>query len=707
MKLFPQKRTNPNEIFPHPLDNETIFETPPCLVWLKDGGAENDTYTIKIEGEDGFFREYHSKKNYFCPPDALPAGKYKWNVFSGNYENGEKSFTISKNAVVFIRPTGKEIYDAIDEEVHPRALFFREDIAEIVKNHKKDIEVLKRNIAVAIEDGYPLPPYDPSFDEKTGGDEKLKLRLYLNYIREHADRNLIALALGWALLGDRRAAEHGKRSLLEIASWDHYAEGLAINCQKSDEAGLSVARTLAIAYDLLFDLLTKDERDRVLRTLALVASQSYDKIYNGNYESNPGNSHTGRVPAYLGMMAIMLKGYEKKETLLKYLDLVTDIYGGMFPHYGSEDGGWGEGVFYASSYTKWYIPFFCAVERYTEKSYFDRPFYQNLSNFFLHFADRDFENHPFGDGYWCKSEDEEWPGFFAQDPFRVYAEKFGPKEAKEKEEAILSPDIFKLHLLDVFLPSPKKPSQHITQEASLAHAFYKTGYLSMRSSFSTDGCMAVMARASRFASASHSHSDQGSFALFYEGTALVSPSGYYGRGWGTRHHMEWTNSTRAHNTIVLDGKGQPTFSEKPTGQIEYCKQDGDIFTARLKLDCAYEQLSTWTRSFTMDAKAKTLLVEDKLKAENDVKLDWMLHTLSLPKEENGRITVVRNKIKLSIEILEGLLPEISISDSFDVDLNEGIPNEKKAVMPPQYHITFRSASTKSHKIKVKFTVEKL
>ena len=109
----------------------------------------------------------------------------------------------------------------------------------------------------------------------------------------------------------------------------------------------------------------------------------------------------------------------------------------------------------------------------------------------------------------------------------------------------------------------------------------------------------------------------------------------------------------------------------------------------------------------MDAKAKTLLVEDELKAENDVKLTWMLHTLSLPKEENGRITVVRNKIKLSIEILEGLLPEISISDSFDVDLNEGIPNEKKAVMPPQYHITFKSASAKSHKIRVKFTVEKL
>ncbi len=707
MKQFRQERNNQIEIFPHPKDNEVVLETPPCLVWLKDDDDKDKEYTVKIEGENGFFREYYSKKNYFCPPDVLPAGKYKWNVFCGDAENGEKTFTVAENAVVFIRPTGKEIYDAVDDSVHPRTLFFREDIPEIIKNHEKDIEVLKRNIALAIENGIPLPPYDPSFDLGDTGYVHLKLRLYSNYAREYLDRNLIALALGWALLGDKEAGECGKQSLLAIARWDHRVDGLAINGKSSDEAGLSVTRTIAIAYDLLFDLLTEEERKAVLSTIALVASQSYDKIYNGDYEGKPGNSHSGRVPAYLGMLAIMLKGYEDESTLLKYLNIVSDIYGGLFPHFGSEDGGWGEGVFYASSYTKWYLPYFCAVERYTNKSYLDRPFYQNLSNFFLHFADKNFENHPFGDGYWCHSEDEEWPGFFAQNPFRVYAEKFGPEIAREKEKAIESPEIFKLHLLDVFLPKQNKPTKHVTKEATLAHGFDKTGYLSMRSTFEKEDCMAVMARASRFASGSHSHSDQGSFALFYEGTSLISPSGYFGWGWGTRHHKEWTNSTRAHNTIVVNGEGQPHFSEKPTGEIVYCRQDGEIFTAKLNLDNAYENVDSWTRSFTMDTKEKTLTVEDELTSNDEMKLDWMLHTLSLPKEENGCVTVLRNGIKLTIEKIEGLNENIRISDKFDVDLNAGITHAQKAVMPPQYHIEFNTDKKKTHKIKVKFKIEKL
>ena len=109
----------------------------------------------------------------------------------------------------------------------------------------------------------------------------------------------------------------------------------------------------------------------------------------------------------------------------------------------------------------------------------------------------------------------------------------------------------------------------------------------------------------------------------------------------------------------------------------------------------------------MDTKEKTLLVEDELSANDEMKLDWMLHTLSLPKEENGCVTVERNGIKLTIEKIEGLNENIRISDKFDVDLNAGITHAKKAVMPPQYHIEFNTDKKKSHKIKVKFRIEKL
>ena len=108
----------------------------------------------------------------------------------------------------------------------------------------------------------------------------------------------------------------------------------------------------------------------------------------------------------------------------------------------------------------------------------------------------------------------------------------------------------------------------------------------------------------------------------------------------------------------------------------------------------------------MDADSKTLIVEDTLSADNEVVLDWLLHSLSQPTVDDGVVYVKRNGITLKIEVLEGLKNKAIISDRFDTDLNEGIPETDHAVMPPQYHIKWQSNSKKEHYIKVKFSVLK-
>lgn len=705
MDTFSQIRTKPGEVFPFPEHGETVLENPPTLVWLPDKENENSGYKVIIKGESGVENTFFAPKSYFTLPEPLAPGEYRWNVCSGARERGWQSFVISSDAVEFTRPTAEEIYDAIPENIHPRELFEKKDIPEILAARGRELEILKNNIRLALHQGVLRPPY-----EKVPADESARRRFARNYIgliREYLDRNMIACGLGWQLLQNAAAGQMGKELLLEIASWD-FEDPLVNLFHPHDEVGLSLARTLSAAFDLLYDLLSDAERAQAVKAIAAIAGQCYRRIVEDDFIGNPGNSHVGRLPAYLGEMAMMLKGYADRETLVKYLETVTDIYGGLFPHYGSPDGGWGEGVFYASSYTKWYLPFFLCVERYTGKSYLSRPFYQNLSNFFLHFADRDYENHPFGDCYWCGSEDAEWPGFFAQDPFRVYAEKFGPPEAREKQRAIQAPELFKLHLMDIFLPLQTLPQKHITRPAALAASFPKTGVFSMRSGFETEKCMTVMGRASRFGSASHSHSDQGSFALFYEGVSLISPSGYYGVGWGTKHHMEWTNQSKAHNTILVDGEGMPTFSAKPTGRIVSCEQKGSIFTARLNLSNAYEALESWERCFTMDAAASVLIVEDRVCSAKAHRLDWLLHSLGAPKAENGTVTVVRKGIRLNIEPLEGLCPDVKITDEFETDLNAGIPeDQEKIYAPQQFHMKWQTTKRTLHKIAVKFTITRL
>ncbi|MBQ4051119.1 MAG: heparinase II/III family protein [Oscillospiraceae bacterium] len=699
MKKLLQQRTTPHQVFPSPAAGEMIWETPPCFVWLQEEGYAE--YTVTVKGKD-FFWEGHTERNYIVPDVVFPAGEYEWNLSSGEAERGWVAFSIAENAVEFIRPDSQAIYDSIPVDLHPFHLFCKEDIPGLVKDHTADIEVLKRNIALAYEDGIPEAPRfntDP---------EALPYREYFGRHRDFVDRNMVACALGWQLMGDEKAAAHAKALFLEVCSWDPAAECALHGGKYGDELGLSNARCLPSVYDLIYDLLSEEEKKLAQNAIAAYALQCEKRLSATDFMANPGNSHVGRLPAYLGNAAMVLKGTGfPEDMLLCWLDTAVEIYGGIFPFYGGPDGGWAEGPFYASSYTKWYLPFFNAVDRFMGTSYLDRPFYQRLPHYLIHFNDPAAEIKPFGDGYWCHSENKEWPGFLAQDPFRIYAEKFGPAEAVEMEKSIPQPDVFLLHLLDIFLPVRKDNKRRITGEASCLQTFPYAGLVSMRNHIAGgEDTMAVMARASRYGAFSHSHADQGSFVLFYEGTALISPSGYFGRSYGTIHHFQWTNTTAAHNCILVDGEGQLTRSHLTIGSVGACHQNGSIYTAELDLDDAHPALRNWKRKLTMDADERTLMVEDFVEADNEVTLDWLLHSLSRPEADGNGAFLTRNGICLDICPLEGIDTAAEIIDYFPVDLNEGEPEQYHVTMPEQFHMTWKTEKKKSHHIIVKMKISK-
>ena len=151
MERFEQIRSSQSDIFPFPEEGEVVYENPPCLIWIKDKANAEQVYTVTLRHEDGTTYELSSDGCFIRPDAPLPAGRYEWNVFSGERERGLMHFEIAENAITFIPPTGDEIFDAIDPAVHPRALFFREDIPAILADHAEDVEVLRENIRIALE----------------------------------------------------------------------------------------------------------------------------------------------------------------------------------------------------------------------------------------------------------------------------------------------------------------------------------------------------------------------------------------------------------------------------------------------------------------------------------------------------------------------------------------------------------------------------
>ena len=693
---FPLKRGSVKENFPFPADGAIVEETPPTLIWVPVPEAKG--YRVSVKNAQGdTVLDTATEQHFYYDRKRWEPGEYTWDVTTDTgLRRGWHKFTVSPAAVYFRRPEPKAIIAGIPAE-RPRHLFENKDIPGILAAHQKDLETLRRTVELAYADGMPEPPRyhaDP---------EALPYREYFGRHRDYCDRNLVACALLYALTGDEKAGAHGKELLLTISGWDPDCPCSLTGKWGGDEVGLSNARCLPAAFDLLYDLLKPEEISRVTEAIGAYARQCSYQLQRVDYARNPSNSHAGRLPAYLGEAALVLKGTgaESDETLRAWLEQALEIYCGIFPYYGGTDGSWAEGAFYATSYAKWFLPFFSAVERYSGCSLMNRPFYHRYSQYLLHFCDPRYEVHPFGDGYWCHPEDAEWPGFFAQNPYRVYGERFGPELARKRLEECMKTDYFRLHLLDVFLPRRENLSANpLTGEAENAALFPDGGFGVMHTDLEAEDDICVMMRASRFSADSHRHADQGSFALFCGGKALISPSGYFGRRYGTKHHVEWTRSTEAHNVALIDGRGQRGGVDAGCAFLEF---DPENRRCVMDLGNAYETDCRYTRQIEMDRNGIT--VTDRITACRPVSVTWPLHTLVPPVEWGSGFRLQRENSALTVTALEGLVP-VRISDKFRVDLNEGEPEQYHVTMPPQYHIYYRAEAKESHLIRVRFEIER-
>ena len=695
---FPKDRTSHTQNFPYPKNGEAVYENPPCLVWVPVKDAREYTVTVKALSGDVIFSKT-TTNNYIYDINEWKIGKYLWNVFTDNgLERGEMSFEIKEGAVRVERPEAKRVFDSVPEGIRPRHLFFAEDINTLLAEHSHDIEILKRNLEIAYAHGMPEPP---KFQHGGGA---LPYREYFGKYRDYCDRDLIACSLAYALLGDEKAGEHAKKLLLTICDMNPLGPCALYDGGWGDEVGLSNARCLPSAFDMLYPLLDEKQRRYAAKTVAAYAEQCFLRIKAINYTENPSNSHVGRLPAYLGEAALVLKGTGtvSDETLISWLDTALDIYNGIFPFYGCRDGSWAEGAFYSSSYTKWFLPFFSAVERFSGESLFTRPFYMRFTQYLLHFCNEKYENHPFGDGYWCRPTDEEWPGFFAQNPYRAYAERFGPELARHRMTETRDTDYFRLHLLDIFLPKPKKEvSCALTGEAESCALFEDGGFAAMHTDLTSDEDICVLMRASRYTADSHRHRDQGSFALFFGGRSLVSPSGYFGREYGSRHHAEWTRSTVAHNVALIDGKGQRGDLRAVGRFIRFDKQ---ARVAVMDITAAYDGIEKYEREIRLDEGGIT--VTDRIVSPAPISITYPIHTVAPPKASGNSVIVERELCRMLVEVKEGDLTLNEITDKYRVDLNEGVPEEYRVSMPTQYHIYYKSESATHHTLTVRYSVIK-
>lgn len=471
----------------------------------------------------------------------------------------------------------------------------------------------------------------------------------------------------------------------------------------SNFCATNIAYTVLAPYDLLYNRLDAGQRQAAEQLLMRVARYYYE-AYCGMQENHIFDNHFWQQNfRVLFQIAYCLADKEAVgPEVLEMLEYYYELWTARAPASGfNRDGAWinGTGYFEANVRTLFYMPML--LSNATRFDFLQHPWYQSAGQAIAYNFPPGSCTTGFGDG----SERRE-------EPHRSYA-AFADFLARELGDgyagwyASACADIVKTDV-DLRLYRMCRYRTYATDFPASAPKlkWYKDiGEVVMHSNLaSTENNLSLAFRSSTFGSGSHTLADQNSFNLLYGGKEVYYHTGYY-LNFSDAHNLMSYRHTRAHNSILVDGIGQP-FSTEGYGMllraaggehIGYCL--GDASHAY----CGISEDPMWIESFQKAGIEQTpengfgetpltkyrrqmimlypdiVLIYDELEASRPVRWDWLLHSpVQFGIDKNVFTSHVETGVAVA-QMFSDAMFEVSQTDQFVVPPGEGYPN--------QWHLT--------------------
>lgn len=403
-------------------------------------------------------------------------------------------------------------------------------------------------------------------------------------------------------------------------------------------------------YDACYDQLSESERKEIESRIFHTAKHHHMLQRKGTEENHIFDNHYWQR-AFREMLQLGLMFGDTRDDAKEILEYCYELWTARAPASGfNRDGEWhnGQGYFNANTKTLWYVP--ALLSYVTGTDFLQHPFYKNLGKALVYAWPPRAMSAGFGDGNESSKTPPRQRTALADYMARATGD---PYAMWYNNETKATRGDFEMRLYRVATQEKDYPaSTPLPEDAPKAIWFKDTGEMMVHSNLSQYRNNAFLSfRSSPFGSGSHTLSDQNSFNLSFRGVPVYRSSGYY-LNFSDPHNLLSYRHTRAHNTILVDGIGQP-FTTRAYGKVTRMLSGEHISYACGDASNAYCGLTDypmWKKNF-QNAKIDEsvangfgetplkkyrrhilmlhpdiVVIYDELEADKPVRWDWLLHS---------------------------------------------------------------------------------
>ncbi len=319
----------------------------------------------------------------------------------------------------------------------------------------------------------------------------------------------------------------------------------------------------ACVYDLLGERLPASLRQSAENFVADQCRRFY-RSSRGYEENHIFDNHFWQIN-YRLMFFSALTLYDRSEypdalTLLEYL---YELWTARAPASGfNRDGLWHNGTGYFTTNSKT-LAYMAMMLSYITRTDFTRhPWYQNAGQALAFNMPPSGANTGFGDGHEKNPEPNRQMAAFADFLAREVGDGYAIWYATSRPDLVRDDWEMRIYRMcndDTYTGS-------VPEDIPLLTWYKDAGEVSIHSSLTEAADdLALGFRSSQYGSGSHTTSSQNAFNMVFGGKTIFCSSGYY-QSFSDAHNLMWYRHSRGHNTILVNGIGQP-YTTKAYGRI--------------------------------------------------------------------------------------------------------------------------------------------